>query len=119
MGLLKARGQLRTDSTHVLAAIRVMNRLELVAETLRATLNELATVAPAWLQAMAPLAWYERYGKRIEDTRLPQGQASRDAYAQMVGEDGFALLDALEATETPEHLRELPLITAEPGKFKA
>jgi transposase len=82
-----------------------------VAETLRATLNELATVAPAWLQAMAPLAWYERYGKRIEDTRLPQGQASRDAYAQMVGEDGFALLDALEATETPEHLRALPLIT--------
>ena len=89
MGLLKARGQQRTDSTHVLAAIRVMNRLELVAETLRAALNELATVAPAWLQALAPLAWYERYGKRIEDTRLPQGQASRDAYAQMVGEDGF------------------------------
>src|SRR6266568_7854569 len=82
MGWLKARGQQRTDSTHVLAAIRVLNRLELVAETLRATLNELATVAPAWLQAMAPLAWYERYGKRIEDTRLPPGQASRDAYAQ-------------------------------------
>jgi transposase len=111
MGLLKTRGQQRTDSTHVLAAIRVMNRLELVAETLRAALNELATVAPAWLQAMAPLAWYERYGKRIEDTRLPQGQASRDAYAQMVGEDGFALLDALEAAATPEHLRALPLIT--------
>ena len=111
LGVLKARGQQRTDSTHVLAAIRVMNRLELVAETLRAALNELATVAPAWLQAMAPLAWYERYGKRIEDTRLPQGQASRDAYAQMVGEDGFALLDALEAAATPEHLRALPLIT--------
>ena len=111
MGWLKARGQQRTDSTHVLAAIRVMNRLELVAETLRAALNELATVAPAWLQGMAPLAWYERYGKRIEDTRLPQGQASRDAYAQMVGEDGFALLDALEAPETPAHLRALPLIT--------
>jgi transposase len=111
MGLIKARGQQRTDSTHVLAAIRVMNRLELVAETLRAALNELATVAPAWLQGMAPLAWYERYGKRIEDTRLPQGQASRDAYAQMVGEDGFALLDALEAAATPEHLRTLPLIT--------
>src|SRR5215470_13409638 len=110
MGLLTARGQQRTDSTHVLAAIRVMNRLELVAETLRAALNELATVAPAWLQGMAPLAWYERYGKRIEDTRLPQGQASRDAYAQMVGEDGFALLDALEAPETPAHLRDLPVI---------
>jgi len=31
--LLKPRGRQRTDSTHVLAAIRVMNRLELVTET--------------------------------------------------------------------------------------
>src|SRR5499426_4456025 len=69
-GLLTARGHQRTDATHVLAAIRVLNRLELVAETLRAALNALATVAPAWLQGLAPLAWYERYGKRIEDSRL-------------------------------------------------
>lgn len=110
LGLLKARGQQRTDSTHVLAAIRVLNRLELVAETLRAALNELAAVAPDWLQGLAPLAWYERYGKRIEDTRLPQGQAKRDAYAQMVGEDGFWLLDALATPETPEHVRALPSI---------
>ena len=34
LGLVKAWGQQRTDSTHVLAAIRVLNRLELVAETL-------------------------------------------------------------------------------------
>jgi hypothetical protein len=111
MGWLTVRGQQRTDSTHVLAAIRVMNRLELVAETLRAALNALATVAPPWLQALAPPVWYERYGTRIEDTRLPQGQAKRDAYAQIVGEDGFALLDALEAPETPKHLQELPMIT--------
>src|SRR5215468_2980531 len=108
MGLLKARGQQRTDSTHVLAAIRVLHRLELVAETLRAALNALATVAPAWLQGVAPLAWYERYGKRIEDSRLPKEQPQRAAYAQTVGEDGCALLDALEHAETPEALRTLP-----------
>jgi len=110
LGLLKARGQQRTDSTHVLAAIRVLNRLELVAETLRATLNALATVAPDWLQGLAPLAWYERYGRRIEDTRLPREQAQRDAYAQTVGEDGCHLLDALDAPEAPKGLRELPII---------
>lgn len=88
----------------------MLNRLELVTETLRAALNELATVASAWLQRMAPPAWYERYGRRIEDTRLPQGQGKRDACAQLVGEDGFALLDALETPETPEALRELPRI---------
>jgi transposase len=110
MGWLKVRGAQRTDSTHVLAAIRVLNRLELVAETLRAALNAVATVAPAWLQGFAPLAWYERYGKRIEDTRLPQGQASRDAYAQMVGEDGFHFLDAMAAPDTPQEVRALPIL---------
>ena len=62
MGLLKARGQQRTDSPPGLAASRVMTRLDLGADTLRAALNELATVAPAWRQGMEPLAWYERYG---------------------------------------------------------
>ena len=54
--------------------------------------------------------WHERYGKRIEDTRLPREQVQRDAYAQTVGEDGFYLLDALDAPEAPESLRELPII---------
>jgi transposase len=111
LGLLKARGQQRTDSTHVLAAIRVLSRLELVAETLRAALNELAAVVPDWLQRLVSLEWYERYGKRIEDTRLPRDQAAREAYAQTVGEDGFRLLDALEGSEAPEDARALPSIT--------
>ena len=79
MGWLKARGQQRTDSTHVLAAMRVLNRLELVAETLRAALNAVATVAPAWLQTLSPLAWSDRYGRRMEDARLPKDPAEREA----------------------------------------
>jgi transposase len=38
-GLVKRRGQQRTDAPHVLAAMRGLNRLELVGETLRAALN--------------------------------------------------------------------------------
>ncbi len=110
LGWLKARGTQRTDSTHVLAAIRVLNRLELVAETLRATLNVLATVVPDWIQALAPLAWYTRYGIRIEETRLPKTPAEREAYAQTVGEDGFLVLDAVDAPEAPAAVRELPII---------
>ena len=91
--LVKARGKQRTDATHVLAAIRVMNRLEQVAETMRAALNELAVEAPIWLQSVAPVEWYKRYGRRIEDERLPQSKAGRETYAQTVGEDGFHLLE--------------------------
>ena len=112
LGLLTARGQQRTDSTHVLAAIRVLNRLELVAETLRAALNAVATVAPDWLQALTPLAWYERYSRRIEESRLPKATAAREAYAQTVGEDGFLLLDARDTPDAPEGLRALPSLEA-------
>ena len=111
-GLVKARGQQRTDSTHVLAAIRVLNRLELVAETLRAALNELATVAPDWLRGIAPADWYERYGRRIEDTRLPKTDTERQAYLHTVGDDGFRLLTWLDAAETPAELTRLPKVEA-------
>jgi transposase len=109
-GLLKARGRQRTDATHVLASIRVLNRLELVGETLRAALNELATVAPDWLRAAVPRAWYERYALRVEGGRLPRSAAEREAYARAVGEDGFALLDRLDRPETAAELRGLPKV---------
>lgn len=88
-GLVKSWGQQRTDSTHVLAAIRVLSRVELAGETLRAALNELAVVNPEWLRDFVPHEWYDRYGRRIEDARLPKGQAARQAHAEQVGDDGF------------------------------
>jgi transposase len=53
-GLLKARGRQRTDSTHVLGAIRNLNRLEFVIETMRHALNTLAVVAPDWIRTHVP-----------------------------------------------------------------
>jgi len=98
-GLLKAHGRSRTDSTYVLAAVRHLNRLELVGETLRAVLNTLAVAAPDWLRAIAPADWHERYDRRVEDMRLPEAGSKRDAYAVQVGADGFALLDALDRAD--------------------
>ncbi len=69
-GLLKPRGKQRTDSTHVLAAIRTLNRLESVGETLRAALNAVATVAPEWLREQTAAEWFDRYSTRIEESRL-------------------------------------------------
>ena len=109
-GLLKARGRQRTDSTHVLAAVRDLNRLELLAETLRAALNAIAVAAPDGLHALAPPEWHERYDRRIEDMRLPASGPKRDAYAVQVGADGFRLLDALDGVEPPAGVRALPAI---------
>lgn len=102
LGLLKRRGRQRTDSTHVLAAVRTLNRLERVGETLRAALNELAAVAPDRLRALAPAAWYERYGERVENYDLPKSETERQELALIIGADGRQLLQALATAERPE-----------------
>ena len=109
-GLLKARGRQRTDSTHVLAAIRVLNRLELVGETLRHALNSLAVVAPDWLRAQVPPEWFDRYGARIENYRLPKTAAAREELAATIGADGRRLLQAVEAATDLPWLREIPAV---------
>jgi transposase len=109
-GLVQGGGRQRTDSTHVLSAMRTLNRLELVGETLRASLNELATVVPAWLQGLAPVAWYERYSKRFEETRLPKGLAERQALGAQMGQDGQILLDAIETATDWPWLGQLPRV---------
>ncbi len=107
-GLLKARGRQRTDSTHVLAAVRTLNRLELVGETLRAALNAIAVAAPDWLRAVVRPDWHDRYDRRIEDMRLPDTPPKREAYAAQVGTDGFMLLDALDRVDAPPDAAALP-----------
>jgi transposase len=112
-GLLRARGRQRTDSTHVLAAIRVLNRLEGVGETLRHALNVLATVAPDWLRPrLAPVweTWAERYGTRFDAPRLPKDPAAREALAVAIGADGSRLLRAVYAPDAPDWLRAVPAV---------
>jgi transposase len=109
-GLVKARGKQRTDSTHVLAAVHDLHLLELVAETLRAALDDLAAVAPGWLRGLARPAWFERYGRRVEDYRLPKVREEREALALEIGEDGFLLLDALDAPGAPAAAGEVPMV---------
>ena len=109
-GLVKARGKQRTDSTHVLAAVHDLHLLELVAETLRAALDDLAAVVPDWLRGVVQPVWFERYGRRVEDYRLPKSQEKREALALEVGADGFVLLDVLDGPTAPAAAREVPMV---------
>ena len=109
-GLLQARGRQRTDSTHVLGALRTPNRLERVGETLRAALNAIAVAAPGWLGRMTPPDRHERHDRRVENVRLPGAAPKRAACAAPVGADGFLLLDAPAGPGTPAALPELPAV---------
>ena len=109
-GLVKPRGRQRTDSTAVLAAVRALNRLDLVGETLRHALEALAVAAPAWLRAQAPPAWYDRSRARLETGRRTLTAAQRDALAASIGADGRRRLRAVGDPAAPAWLRELPAV---------
>lgn len=79
---------------------------------MRAALNELAAIAPEWLQTVAPESWYKRYGSRIEDSRLPETATEREAYAQTVGEDIYSLLECLKESKLSIQWQQLASIVA-------
>lgn len=110
--LLPDRGKQRSDSTHVVAAVRKLNRLELVGETLRHALDALATVAPEWLRPQVAPEWAARYARPFDEFRLPRAVGPREQLAVTIGEDGMTLLRALFAPTAPPAARALPAVEA-------
>jgi transposase len=111
-GLVKAGGRQRTDSTHVLARIRDLNRLELAGEAVRAALEALAAAAPGWLAGVIDASWQQVYGQRIEEFRLPHGAAARAELAVRYARDGYYLLEQAGSAAAPPWARELPAVQA-------
>ena len=111
-GLVAAGGRQRTDSTHVLARIRDLNRLELAGETVRAALEALAAAAPGWLATVIDSSWQQVYGQRIDNLHLPESQAARDELMTQYGRDGYCLLEQATAPGAPGWLREVPAVRA-------
>jgi transposase len=109
-GWIKTRGQQRTDSTHMLATVRELDQLEVVGETLRYTLNVLATVAPDWLRMRLKPEWGERYGERVDEYRLPKEKQDRQELLKTIGQDGQELLEAIEAEHEQAWLKEVEAV---------
>jgi transposase len=112
LGLLKAGGRQRVDSTHVLARIRDLNRLALAGETVRAVLEALAAAAPDWLAQVIDASWQQVYGQRIDNVRLPSAAVARDKLAVQYGQDGYYLLEQAHGPGAPGWLRDLPAVQA-------
>jgi transposase len=109
MGLVQAGGKQRTDSTAVISAVRDLNRLELVGESVRALVEALSVAAPDWLaQVIDVPGWSRRYGRRIDSWKMPTSKTGQDALALDYARDGFALLKAVWAPGQPDWLREVP-----------
>jgi hypothetical protein len=101
-GLVKAGGKQRTDSTHVISAVRDLNRLELAGECVRAALEAISAADPSWTRRVLELpGWAGRYRVRVDSWRLPSSEAKRAELARAYGADGYALVEAVYAPFSP------------------
>ena len=94
-GLVGAGGTMRTDSTHVISAVRDLNRLELAGESVRACLEQLAVAAPQVMAQLLDDSWGDRYAARIDTWRMPAATTRKDELALAYGRDGHTLLKAV------------------------
>jgi transposase len=102
----------RTDSTHVLARVRDLNRLELAGEAVRAGLEALAAAEPEWLAALIDASWQVTYGRQVCDLRLPKTDDARARLAAQFARDGYRLLELAGAPGAPPAARDLPAMRA-------
>ncbi|MEU6709134.1 IS1182 family transposase [Streptomyces wuyuanensis] len=110
-GLIKAGGKQRTDSTHVISAVRDLNRTELAGESVRAALEVLAVAAPSWLAGAIDVAEFaERYGSRVDGWTMPRSKTKRDRLAQVFGQDALTLCRAAWADDAPRWVREIDAV---------
>jgi transposase len=110
-GLLGKGGRQRTDSTHVVAAVRALHTIELAGESVRAALEALAAACPDWLAARFCISdWGSRYGARIDSWRLPAGKAERERLLTGFARDGYALAAACYEDTAPGWAREVPAV---------
>lgn len=111
LGLLQAGGKQRTDSTHVISAVRDLNRLELAGESVRAAVQALSAAAPHWVaQALDVSSWSRRYDTHIDVYRIPASAVGREQLAVSYAKDGYQLLRAVYDPRSPRWLRELPAV---------
>ncbi|MBO0806548.1 MAG: IS1182 family transposase [Nocardiopsaceae bacterium] len=111
-GLVKAGTRQRTDSTHVLARVRDLNRLELAGESVRAAVEALAAAEPAWLAGIIDTSWQKAYGQKICQMRLPGSAAARERLAVQYARDGYFLLEQVSGPGAPPAAGDLPAVRA-------
>ena len=110
-GLVKAGGKQRTDSTHVVAAVAALNRLELAGESVRAALEALTAAHPDWVaQRICVPDFARRYATPMTSWRPPVSKAKQDELAIACARDGYALLEAVYDSSSPGWLREIPAV---------
>jgi hypothetical protein len=101
-------GNLANGLPVLISAVRDLNRLELAGESVRAALEALAVVAPAWLAGVVDIPEFaHRYGPRVDGWKMPSSKTKREQLGLVFGQDALRLCRAAWAAGTPVWIREI------------
>lgn len=106
LGLIKRRGKMRTDSTHVLAVVERLSQLELICESIRSAQQAILKALPEWGEEALPAVFRDQYSQRQSEFGLSQSEIEKRLVK--AGQDGFWLLN--QVREAPQVVQELPEI---------
>ena len=105
LGLIKQRGKMRTDSTHILAVVQRLTQLELVTECLRVAVEATAEVASEWLEQTLPPAFVEVYSMRQREYGLSDAKVKHRL--TQAAKDGYWFLTQVDQS-APRAVQQLP-----------
>lgn len=109
--LVGRKPRLRRKEENVIAQVCLLNRLAILWTAMGDALQLLAAEQPAWLESIYLPQWYQRYGKSTQGLVFAPSLAEQKFFAQVIGEDGKYLLNAI-ATSTVEEVRLLSIYQA-------
>jgi transposase len=75
---------------------------------MRHALDSLTLVVPEWTREQRQPEWIDRYGSRAQNYRLPKSHTERDEYAEQVGANRLALMQAVCDPGPPKWLTKIP-----------
>ncbi|MBM4432306.1 MAG: transposase, partial [Chloroflexi bacterium] len=105
LGLIRDRGKMRTDSTHILGVLHRLSQLELITECMRVALQAALAAAPKWCERELPQAFQEAYAQRQWQFGLRDAEVK--AKCAVAAKDGFWFLHVVD-TASPKVVRKLP-----------
>lgn len=106
LGYLKKRKHQRTDSTHVLAVVRHLSRLENLSESLRVALKAIEKADATFYKVKLPVPYTEHWSKPLNDYQMTDEE--RKETLERVGQDIHWLLDFLRTNR--ESFLRLPAV---------
>ncbi len=97
LGFLKKYKRQRTDSTHVLAVVRELSRLENLSESLRVSLRAIHKSDSTFYEMKIPALYREHWGTVQSDYQMTDSQ--RTEALERAGQDIYWLLSFLETNK--------------------